>query len=113
MKLEINGFSIELTTDDINLSLKVSDASGKELSNNTYVQEQSSDVVPAEIPNPENTDGATPATTPEPGAEGTTPEGTTPTTDPADQTTPATESVFIPTLEEFKKMLKEGKIKSK
>lgn len=38
MKIEINGFSIEVTTDDQNLSIKISDANGKELSSNTYSQ---------------------------------------------------------------------------
>ena len=38
MKIQINGFDIELNTEEANLSIKVMDAEGKELSNNTYTQ---------------------------------------------------------------------------
>ena len=38
IKLTVNGFDIEIDTADENMSLKVLDASGKELSNNSYVQ---------------------------------------------------------------------------
>ena len=101
MKIEINGFVIELTTDDVNLALRVSDASGKELSNNTYAQEQSSEATPVEMPSAENTE-VTPSTE-------ETPAATTET--PTEETPAATESMKVPTLEEFKKLLKEGKIK--
>lgn len=38
MKIQLNGFDIEINTDEANMSIKVLDANGKELSNNTYSQ---------------------------------------------------------------------------
>ena len=38
MKLQINGFDIEINSDEANISMKVMDANGTELSNNTYSQ---------------------------------------------------------------------------
>ena len=106
MKIEINGFVIELTTDDVNLALRVSDASGKELSNNTYAQEQSAEATPVEMPSAENTE-VTSSTEATPEA---TPETSTEEAPVATEEAPAKESVQVPTLEEFKKLLKEGKI---
>jgi len=52
MKLLIDGFEIEINSniDEANLTLTVKDASGKELSNNTFVQEAQSQVQPAQLP---------------------------------------------------------------
>jgi len=38
MKIQINGFDIEINTNEAEMSVKVLDASGKELANNTYTQ---------------------------------------------------------------------------
>ncbi len=40
MKIQINGFDIEILTEEQNLMIKILDASGKELSNNTYEQSE-------------------------------------------------------------------------
>lgn len=54
MKIQINGFDIELLENDSNISLKITDASGKELSNNTYAQSTiDTEVEPATINTPE------------------------------------------------------------
>jgi len=38
MKIQIGGFDIEINNDEESMSIKIIDASGKELSNNTYSQ---------------------------------------------------------------------------
>lgn len=38
MKIQMNGFDIEINTESDEMSIKVMDATGKELSNNTYAQ---------------------------------------------------------------------------
>lgn len=38
MKIQINGFDIEIETSDTEMMIKVIDANGQELSNNTYTQ---------------------------------------------------------------------------
>ena len=81
MKIEINGFSIELMTDDVNLTLKVSDSSGKELSNNTFSQNAEVSPVQTEIPAAEETK-----------------EGTEPTEEELKEFYKS-----VPTFEEFKK----------
>lgn len=55
MKLQLNGFDIEINTDDVNITLKIMDANGKELSNNTYSQsmDQSDDVIDVDVPETE------------------------------------------------------------
>jgi hypothetical protein len=40
MKIQINGFDNEILTEEQNLMIKILDASGKELSNNTYEQSE-------------------------------------------------------------------------
>jgi hypothetical protein len=52
MKLQINGFDIEINTDEANITMKVMDANGKELSNNTFTQsmEQTDDVIDVDMP---------------------------------------------------------------
>lgn len=60
MKIQINGFEIELDVNDANLSIKVSDASGKELSNNSYSNESvPTEVEPVEIKSPEEVEAST------------------------------------------------------
>lgn len=50
MNIQINGFDIEINTEDTTLTLKVTDASGKELSNNTFTQETAeTSVQPAQM----------------------------------------------------------------
>ena len=71
MKLLIDGFEIEINsnTDEANLTLTVKDASGKELANNTFVQEEQSQVEPAQLPSAQDvTTGA--QIQPQPGAQG-------------------------------------------
>jgi len=82
MKIEINGFSIEVTTDDQNLSIKISDANGKELSSNTYSQKSTIEE---------------PKQAPLPSAEETASTETAST---------EVEEGLIPTFEQFKKSLK-------
>lgn len=81
MNIQINGFDIEILTEDGNLSLKVTDASGKELSNNTFTQEQ------------EGQDEVKPATVP-------SAEEVADNTEPKDEDT---DESLIPTLESIKK----------
>lgn len=106
MKIEINGFVLELTTDDVNLNVRISDASGKELSNNNYSQEQTSEATPVEVPTPENTEG-TGETSETPAETSTETSAETATEETPEQPNES----FVPTLEEFKRLLKEGKIK--
>ncbi len=57
MKIQINGFDIEIITDDTTLTMKVLDASGKELSNNTFEQSDAQgaqEVQPADLKSAEN-----------------------------------------------------------
>jgi hypothetical protein len=54
MKIQINGFDIEILEETTSLAIKVIDASGKELSNNTYAQtndgaDENSDVIEPEF----------------------------------------------------------------
>lgn len=78
MKIDINGFTVSITTEDQNLGIKVTDANGKELSNNTYSQKSTiEEPVQAPMPSVEET-------------EETKMES------------------FIPTFEEFKKSLKKA-----
>lgn len=57
MKIQLNGFDIEINTEETNMTVKVMDASGKELSNNTFEQSLDSDGTPnpAEMPSAEET----------------------------------------------------------
>ena len=43
MKIQFNGFDIEINQDDTNIAVKVMDANGKELSNNSYMQSMDSE----------------------------------------------------------------------
>ena len=43
MKIQIDGFDIELLTEEGTMTIKVLDANGKELSNNTYNQTETTD----------------------------------------------------------------------
>lgn len=122
MKIQINGFDIEVNTEESNLAVKVLDANGKELSNNTYNQSSTTgeEITPVEMPSAENT-ATTEPTSEEPAAptEGT-PEGETqPAT--GNEETPAQGDVtdantdimgegFVPDFETFKKLRSEGKI---
>jgi hypothetical protein len=56
MKIQINGFDIEINTEEANLSMKVMDANGKELSNNTYTQTEieTEEVTDVEVPSAED-----------------------------------------------------------
>lgn len=100
MKLLIDGFEIEINsdTDEANLTLTVKDASGKELANNTFVQEEQSQVEPAQMPSAQDVTGSQT----EPGAQAQT--------EPKAQAQPAQAQpvqaqeklTLIPSLESFK-----------
>lgn len=101
MKLELNGFAIEIDTNETSLMVKVMDASEKVLSDNTYEQtstEQVTDVT--ETPVEEVT----------PQAEETTDTTTTTEEKPSGETTTTTEEetkveeMMMPTFEAFKKL---------
>lgn len=59
MKIQINGFDIEINTSDTEMMVKVIDANGQELSNNTYSQslDTSDGVEDVEIPGLDEEDG--------------------------------------------------------
>lgn len=111
MKLQINGFDIEINTEESNLTMTVIDANGKELSNQTYAQTeatQTTEVTPVDMPSAEDTANATadadatPATTDAPATPDATAEA------------PAAEGEVIenviPDYETFRKLRLEGKI---
>lgn len=58
MKIQIAGFDIEINEDGANLAIKVIDANGTELSNNSYTQSISTDdtIEDTDIPAVEETD---------------------------------------------------------
>jgi hypothetical protein len=124
MKLQINGFDIEVNTEESNMTVKVLDANGKELSNNTYTQslEQGETITPVDMPSAEDTATETPSETP---AEGVPTEDTTggsglPTEDDTnagdgglpteDEANAGVGESFVPDFDTFKKLRKEGKI---
>ena len=114
MKLQINGFDIEVNTEESNMTVKVLDANGKELSNNTYTQSATpgEEITPVDMPSAEDTATEEPAETP---AEGETTEipaeGTEePAAEGETAEEPAVGESFIPDFETFKKMRKEKKI---
>ena len=87
MKIQINGFDLEINTDEANLSVKVMDANGKELSNNTYTQtsETSDEVTDVDMPTadtvePEGSEEGVTEETPEESTEETTEETSDETT---------------------------------
>jgi len=99
MKIQINGFDIEVNTEDQSMSIKIIDASGKELSNNTYSQtlEGSEDLTDVEIPEVEDVEST----------EDSDIENTEETdTETENDTEEIEESFFIPDFEEFKKSRK-------
>ena len=59
MKIQLNGFDIEINTSDTEMMVKVIDANGQELSNNTYSQslDTSDGVEDVEIPGLDEEDG--------------------------------------------------------
>jgi hypothetical protein len=64
MKIQINGFDIEINTDEANIGIKIMDASGKELSNNTYSQtsEETDNVTDVDMPSAEDVSQEEPTT---------------------------------------------------
>ncbi len=71
MKILLNGFEFEIMSDDTQVTVKVTDAEGTELSNNTYTQKTASDEVkPAQMPSVQDETGA--QTQVQPGAQETT-----------------------------------------
>jgi len=117
MKIQINGFDIEINTDDAAMSVKIIDASGKELSNNTYAQsmegDDSEEITEPDLNTPEETtEEETPEETPAEGEEETT-EEETPAQEPVEGEEETTEEDktlenenYFPTFEEFKKTSK-------
>lgn len=57
MKIQLNGFDIEINTEETKMTVKVMDASGKELSNNTFEQslDDSGEPNPTDMPSAEET----------------------------------------------------------
>lgn len=116
MKIQINGFDIEVNTEESNMSVKVLDANGKELSNNTYTQSSTNDeeVAKVDMPSVENTEPVVaqvqPSTQPETKTQSTEEQPSQPVQSTEEQPTEDTGESFIPTFETFKKLRKEGKI---
>lgn len=120
MKIQINGFDIEVNTDESNMTIKVMDSTGKELSNNTYEQAIKSDdeIQNVDIPSTEETQSEvqeTPGQETEPGVQEETPaQGEeTPaqgTENVQDEEPVQTGESFIPDFETFKKLRKLGKL---
>ncbi len=104
MKIQINGFDIEVNTEEEAMSIKVIDASGKELSNNTYAQtmEGSDDenIENVEVPGVEEVE---PTEETEELAETEEVVEEEPVDDTEEE---ITEEGFIPDFESFKKNLK-------
>lgn len=110
MKIQLNGYDIEILTNEADISIKVMDATGKELSNNTYTQaaQTETEVKPVEM---KTADQVAEETTVEGGDEnaaGATEEVTG--EKPAGEAEVTGESKFY-SFEEFKKLMKEGKLK--
>lgn len=113
MKIQINGFDIEINTDDVTMSVKIIDASGKELSNNTYSQtmagDNSEEITEPDVNTPEETASEEEITEPEENTEN--PEENT-DEPPSEEDEIAEEDMtlenenFIPTFEQFKKLTK-------
>lgn len=105
MKIQINGFDIEINTNEAEMSVKVLDASGKELANNTYTQTLEGTPEPGvEDPGMETADDVNADAT-EPGAEETEDTGLEPGTEEEDSTLEdetENESLEFPTFEQFK-----------
>lgn len=107
MKIQTNGFDIEINTDDATMSVKIIDASGKELSNNTYSQtmegEESEEIVQPDLNTPEET--AEEETEEQPTEEEPTEETTE--EEPAEEEDKTLENEnYMPTFEEFMKKIK-------
>lgn len=113
MKIQLNGFDIEINTDETNMVIKVMDASGKELSNNTYEQslDDEGNANPVDMPSAEETasDDSNPEgdTAPEAQPEGgeENPEGAE--TAPEADTEVSDEEMqegLIPSFEQWKKI---------
>lgn len=122
MKIQINGFDIEVNTEESNLAVKVLDANGKELSNNTYNQSSTTgdEIKPVEMPSAENTE---PTSTEQPAEQSTEENPVTGESTPAENNTEAPQQGdvtdantdimgegFVPDFETFKKLRSEGKI---
>lgn len=115
MKIQINGFDIEINTDDVTMSVKIIDASGKELSNNTYSQTMSGDnseeITEPDVNTPEETASEEEEISTEENVEDT--EATENTEEPpteeeeiAEEDMTLENENFIPTFEQFKKLIK-------
>lgn len=120
MKIQINGFDIEINTEEANMSVKVLDANGKELSNNTYTQSPAGDdeINNVDMPSAQNTDETNPpaqdldsteAQTGTEGEENLSPVGVANDVQQATEEEQTGES-YIPDFETFKKLRKAKKI---
>jgi hypothetical protein len=69
MKIQIDGFDIEVITSDGSMSIKIIDASGKELSNNTYSQTLEGDSENTDIIEPDDENVETEENIEEPSTE--------------------------------------------
>ena len=113
MKLQINGFDIEVNTDDANMTIKVLDASGKELSNNTYNQstESGEEINKVDMPSAEETTTPVqPEKTVQPAVQETEPAQTQPSAQPVQGEEQEVGESYMPDFETFKKLRKLGKI---
>jgi hypothetical protein len=115
MKIQINGFDIEIENEETNMTVKVLDASGKELSNNTYSQstDDTGGPAPVDMPTAEETaEGDTPEDTETPeGDTNETPEGEENTDVTEEEPAEITEEGFMPSFEQFKKLMEAKKKK--
>lgn len=107
MKIQINGFDIEVNTEEANMTVKVIDSTGKELSNNTYAQtlSPSEEVQPVQIPSVEETPTAQQAVQETPAQAQPAAQAQT-----QSEETVQTEESFVPNFESFKKLRNAGKI---
>ena len=109
MKIQINGFDIEVNTEEANLSIKVLDANGKELSNNTYTQttDANTEVQQVDVPPVEDNTADTGAT-----ADAAQPEGeeSAQPAEPLEGENEPTSENFFPDYLTFKQLRKDKKI---
>lgn len=110
MKIQIGGFDIEINNDGESMSIKIMDASGKELSNNTYSQTLEGNSDTEEVQEPAEQTPEQIAEEPEMETEETeeSPEGADLDAEldaTAEEDTETSES-FLPDFETFKTTLK-------
>lgn len=120
MKIQINGFDIEINTEETNMVVKVMDASGKELSNNTYEQslDDNGGPNPVDMPSAEETasddsnpEGNEPPADDVQGTEGDSTVGTEEETPETEVSENELEEGFCPSFEQWKAIQESKKAK--